>query len=70
LTVICLMEDPDFAAADLPKDSACPIAKKPKNLVGAAETKVQYKALLVQSNQWIRVFCQWRATLVVRSTVP
>jgi hypothetical protein len=40
LTVICLMEAP---AADLPKDSACPIAKKPKNLVGAAQTKVQCK---------------------------
>jgi hypothetical protein len=33
------MEDPNFAAADLPKDPACPIAKKPKNLVGAAETE-------------------------------
>jgi len=32
------MEDSDFATADLPKDSACPIAK---NIVGAAETKVQ-----------------------------
>jgi len=64
LTVICLMEDPDFCGGRSSQGFCTP--QEPR---WSCRDEGSMQALLVHSNQWIWAFCQWRATLVARSTV-